>query len=121
MLISARVEAQSLPLGQWWHNSRIIRYLNLKNSEIQQLDQLFKSSRRNLIDLKNEVKKKRFQLDVLLDSGKISDKAVKKQFKRLERARSQLSSERLQFMMEVRKIIGPQRFQQLKSSFRRFQ
>ena len=53
-----------------------------------------------------------------MEAEPLDEKAVNRQFARLEKARSQLASERSRFLVEVRKILGHNRFQRLKQIYR---
>ncbi len=110
--------AQSEPSGKWWRDPGIKAELDLKDGEVQQLDRLFKKSRRRLIDLKNKVEKAQFEYQNLMEAEPLDEKAVNRQFGKLEKARSQLASERSRFLVEVRKILGHNRFQRLKQIYR---
>ena len=112
---------QEVPAGKWWYNTKIQQNLNLSQNEIDQLDDLFAQSRRKLIKLKSEVENEQFELDQLLGKNKVDDAAVKKQFQKLEKARNKLANERLQFVVGVRNILGRDRFQQLKSNYKKWQ
>ena len=112
---------QEVPAGKWWYNTKIQKNLNLSQNEIDQLDDLFAKSRRKLIKLKSEVENEQFELDQLLGKKKVDDAKVKKQFKKLEKARNKLANERLQFVVGVRNILGRDRFQQLKSNYKKWQ
>ena len=113
--------AQEVPAGKWWYNTKIQKNLNLNQNEINQLDRLFAKSRRKLIDLTSEVEREQFELDQLLGKKKVDDNEVKKQFQKLEKARNKLANERLQFVVGVRNILGHDRFQQLKSNYKKWQ
>ena len=117
-VFAAPVDAQSEPSGKWWYDPGIKAELNLQESEIKQLDRLFKKSRRRLIDLKNKVEKAQFEYQNLMEAEPLDEKAVNRQFAQLEKARSQLASERSRFLVEVRKILGQNRFQRLKQIYR---
>jgi hypothetical protein len=56
----------------------------------------------------------RFKLDNLLDQRDAKKKNIAGQFDRLEAARSNLSAERFNLLLEVRDIVGIERYQQLK-------
>ncbi len=112
---------QDVPAGKWWYNPKIQKNLNLSQKEIGKLDKLFANSRRKLIKLKSEVEHEQFELDQLLNQKKVNDADVKKQFQKLEKARKNLANERLQFVLGVRNILGAERFQQLKSNYRKWQ
>jgi len=109
---------QDIPSGKWWYNQKVVQNLNLTQSEIRQLDQLYVDSHRRLIELKNAVEREQFELDTLLGKKTVDDAKVRQQFKRLESARTDLADERLRFVIRVREIIGPDRFQQLKTSYK---
>jgi Spy/CpxP family protein refolding chaperone len=100
---------QDVPSGKWWYNQ-----------EIRQLDQLYVDSHRKLIQLKNAVEREQFELDTLLGKKTVDDNKVRKQFKQLENARTELANERLGFVIRVREIIGAERFQQLKTSYKKW-
>jgi Spy/CpxP family protein refolding chaperone len=112
---------QDVPSGKWWYNPEIQKNLDLNKKEISKLDKLFAKSRRKLIKLKSEVEHEQFELDQLLGQKKVNDAKVKKQFQKLEKSRNQLANERLDFVIGVRNILGPDRFQQLKSNYRKWQ
>jgi len=112
---------QDVPSGKWWYNPTIQKNLDLSKKEISKLDKLFAKSRRKLIKLKSEVEHEQFELDQLLDQKKVNDAKVKKQFQKLEKSRNQLANERLDFVIGVRYVLGPDRFQQLKSNYRNWQ
>ena len=117
-VFAAPVDAQSEPSGKWWYDPGIKAELKLQDGEIKRLDRLFNQSRRRLIDLKNKVEKAQFDYQRLMEAEPLDEKAVNRQFAQLEKARSQLASERSRFLVEVRKILGHQRFQRLKQIYR---
>jgi Spy/CpxP family protein refolding chaperone len=112
---------QDVPSGKWWYNPKIQKNLDLSKKEIKTLDKLFAKSRRKLIKLKSEVENEQFELDQLLGQKKVDDAKVKKQFQKLEKSRNKLANERLEFVIGVRNILGHDRFQQLKSNYRKWQ
>lgn len=111
---------QDIPSGKWWYNQKVVQNLNLTQSEIHQLDELYVDSHRRLIELKNTVEREQFELDALLGEKTVDDAKVRQQFKRLESARTDLADERLRFIIRVREIIGANRFQQLKTSYKKW-
>lgn len=112
--------SQEMPSGKWWHNPKIIKELNLSKKEVRELDKLYADTRRKLIKLKSAVETEQFELDNLLNSKKMDDAEVRKQFERLEKARKKLADERFRFVVGVREIIGSDRFQQLKTSYKKW-
>ena len=110
--------AQERPAGKWWQLPQVSKELNLKHDEKKELEDLFVENRRKLIGLKGDVERARLDLDVLLDKTPLDDDAVKKQYNLLERARENLARERFRFLLEVRRMLGPDRFGRLKGMFR---
>jgi Spy/CpxP family protein refolding chaperone len=113
--------SQDVPAGKWWYNPKIQKNLDLSKKEVGKLDKLFANSRRKLIKLKSEVENEQFELDQVLGQKTVNDAKVKKQFQKLEKARNKLANERLQFVIGVRNLLGPDRFQQLKSNYQKWQ
>jgi Spy/CpxP family protein refolding chaperone len=111
--------AQDMPPGKWWRDPRVIRELNLTETQVTQLDQSYQSRFRELLRHKNTVEQERFELENLMDEKSMDEEAVHAQYKKLEKAQESLGSERFRFVLEVRKIIGNEKFCQLKSMFSR--
>jgi Spy/CpxP family protein refolding chaperone len=116
----AIVMGKDMPVGKWWHRPDMASTLSLSEAEKSQLDQKYIESRRNLIKLKNVVESEGFELEVILESEPLDESKALEQHKRMEKARSDLANERFRFVLEVRKIIGLERFQVLKASFKKF-
>ena len=111
---------QKVPAGKWWYNPKIQNDLKLSKDEIKQLDNLFAYYRHKFIKLKSALDHEKFELDQLLSGKDISDTAIKKQFQDLENVRQNFSNDRFLFVIGVRKILGRERFQQLKSNFKKW-
>jgi len=108
------VTAKDFPPGKWWHSPQASEKLNLSDEEIKMLDKQFVDSRRKLIKLKSVVESEQFELDFLFDSENINNKEAMKQFDKLGQAKKNLSTERFRLLLEVRNILGLERFRQLK-------
>ena len=106
--------AQDMPTGKWWRYPRMANKLNLSDEEIRRLDEQFLETRRRLIELKGRVERERFELENFLEAETLNEAAVLEQFKRVEKERFHLSTERFRFLIQVRKILGFERFQKLK-------
>ena len=112
--VSAK-EGNGLPHGKWWNNTEAASQLNLSDNEIKILDDMYVNYRRRIIKLRAVIEEEQFELNNLIESKIINDEAVLNQSQRLEQARSNLSSERFHFFLDVRKLLGFDRYQQLKS------
>ncbi len=113
-------EGARMSHDKWWRIPSVAERLDLKDAEKKELDQLFVKSRRNLIDLKSNLEKERFELDNLMGQETLSEEAVMKQFKKLEKARANLAAERFRFLLQVRKVLDSERYQNLKILFKEF-
>jgi Spy/CpxP family protein refolding chaperone len=110
----------NMPPGKWWTHPELAAKLKLSEAEKTGLEKQYLQSRRNLIKLKSEVELERFELEVLLDSPTLSEAQALDQFKRLEKARIKLGEEMFRFVLAVRQIVGPDRFQILKQAHQKY-
>ncbi|MCF8067204.1 MAG: hypothetical protein K9L30_01330 [Desulfobacterales bacterium] len=108
----------TIPPGRWWRLPTISESHKITEQEQIELDQLYIHTRRNMIDLKGDLEKEFFELELLLDSSEIDDTACMNQFRKVQKARSEIVLERFKFVVEVRKLLGMTRFQELKEGFR---
>ena len=111
--MTALALAQEGPRGLWWRSPEIVSTLNLTDNEIQQLERAFEASRMRMIESKSRVEAEQAKLQAILERRKLDEAAVNAQHQKLEQARTTLANERFAFFVEVRKIIGHDRFQQL--------
>ena len=118
LFLPSVVFAQDMMDGKWWQSKRVAESLEITDAEKRQLDEIYTASRRELITLKSNVERERFELDNLLDRGDSKKETVQDQYIRLEKARSKLSEERFNLLLDVRQIVGIERYQQLKVMYR---
>jgi len=118
VFLPSTILAQEMMHGKWWNNSAVADELKLTDSERKTLDEKYTESRRKLIDLKSEVEKERLELDIFLDKQDTIKNQIVEQYDRLENARANLSKERFGLLIEVREIIGVERFRDLKAIHR---
>lgn len=111
------LQAQEGPPGRWWRTPRVVEQLQLNGAEIQRLEDAFEASRLKMIKLKGQVETEQFKLQTLVEKPDMKEKSVKAQHRKLEKARTDLADERFAFFVEVRKIIGHQRFQKLMAMY----
>jgi Spy/CpxP family protein refolding chaperone len=104
---------QTMPSGKWWKDPEFIKALNLTSGDDKKLDKLFVKYRRRMIDLTNQVEKEQFEYQNLMEAPNLDEAAVNRQLQKLEEARTELYAEKNRFVVEVRKILGRDRFQKL--------
>jgi len=113
-MIPTLVSAQEMIGRKWWHLPQSVKFVELSNQEKEKLDEMYVETKRKLIDLKSAVEKEQFELDIILDKKISGDAAAMEQFNKLEKARWNLAKERFSFLLSIRKLIGFERFQQVK-------
>lgn len=111
--------AKDMPSGKWWRNAKIASTMKLSQEEIKLLDEKYINSHRKLIQLKSDLELERFELEVLMDQDPLDEAKVMAQYKNMGSARDSLGTERFQFLLEVRKLLGADRFQLLKAEFKK--
>lgn len=104
---------QTMPSGKWWKDPEFIKALRLTSDDDKKLDKLFVKYRRRMIDLTNRVEKEQFEYQNLMEAPNLDEAAVNRQLQKLEEARTELYAEKNRFVVEVRKILGRDRFQKL--------
>lgn len=107
-----------LPPGKWWKVPDIKTKLQLTPDEEQQLEGLYVETRRRMIDLKATLEKEMLELGELLDQEALDESVCMDRFMKVQDAKTNLAAERFKAVIEARKILGNDRFQQLKSEFK---
>jgi len=97
---------------------QVAKKLELTSKKQQKFDDLFVQSRRRMIDLKSNVEKEKLELEMILDQQDFDESACMDRFKKFQDARTKLANERFRFLIEVRKLLGLDRYRQLKTEFR---
>lgn len=116
--VEGRSVGSAVPRGKWWKMPRLAEELNLTDEEKNQLDDLFLDYRRRLIDLKSPMERGWLELDNILEKEDLDEAAAMEEFEKVKVARSNLATERFRFLLDVRRILGSDRYQRLKALFR---
>jgi Spy/CpxP family protein refolding chaperone len=118
VFLPSALMAQEMMHGKWWMNKTLTDELQLSDTERNTLEEKYMESRRKMIDLKSEVEKQQLELDLLLDQPDANKEQIIAQYDLLENARSQLSKERFRLLIEMRDILGTERYQSLREKYR---
>jgi Spy/CpxP family protein refolding chaperone len=103
--------------GKWWKDQGMVEKLQLDEAQITQLDRVYDNSRDEMMKHRDSLKSEGAQLQKLFESEPLDENALRKQREKMEESKKELSLERFNFLINVRKIIGPEKFGQLKSMF----
>ena len=103
-----------LPRGKWWRMPEVASELKISSDEQAKLDDLYYKHQNQMIDHKSDLKKEQITLEWFIEKETLDESACKDQFQKVLEARNKLSTERYNFLIEVRKLLGYERFLQLK-------
>jgi len=109
-----------IPPGKWWVLPEIAEKLNLNEGEKKKLEEMFVEYRRVMIDFKGAVEKEWLDLDLLLEKDPLDEGIILERHKKLEATRSQFSRVRFKFLLDIRKILGKDRYLRLKTIYREY-
>ena len=107
-----------MPPGKWWKMPKAVEQFSLTQDEQEELDRMYLEQRRPMIDFRGELQKERLELEQFIDSRTFDKSACMESFKKVQQATNKLAIERFKFLVQVRKLLGFERFQQLKTEFR---
>ena len=109
------------PPGKWWLMPRVVNELGLGPREQERLDELHLKMRSRLIQLRSQRDQARLRIDDYLERQVLDQKALEKQFQNLAQAQAETSLARSRFLLEVRRLLGADRFRRLRALFDRYQ
>jgi Spy/CpxP family protein refolding chaperone len=105
-------------VARWWNSPEMVRLLELTPAEKNRLDALFSQLSRVTIDLRAQRDQARLELRQAFAQEPLQEKRAQRAFRRLEELKALRSRQRHQFLLEVRKLLGPERYQRLKALYR---
>ena len=108
---------EDMPRGKWWRMPEVANELKISSDEQAKLDDLYYKHRNQMVDHKSTLKKEQIALEWFIEKETLDESACKNQFQKVLEARNTLSTERYNFLIEVRKLLGYERFLQLKPKF----
>lgn len=102
-------------LGKWWQSSETAKKLQLSESQIGQLDQIFYDHRMKLIDYGADMAKQDLKLQSLVDADVPNEGQVNIQVDQVLAARGKLEREYTMMNLDLRKVLSVEQWRQLKS------
>ena len=103
--------------GKWWHNSDYAKTLVLTSNEKASLDNLYSENVKSLIDIRASLQKDMLIVSQLLDAENLDEAVVLAKFKDHQNSRATMATEHFKYLLEIRKLLGATRFQQLRSLY----
>ncbi len=101
--------------AQWWQDKALREKLQLKEQQLQKMNQLFNAYKEKRIERSAEAQKLRLKLNNLLTQEKLDEKAVDQTQTTLIQTRMQMFQEMLGMKLAVRKVLVPDQIRLLLS------
>lgn len=108
--------AQERLAGQWWRIPDVAAKMKITKQEQEKLDDLYIANRRNLIDQRAIIEKERLALEESIAAEHLNEARALEHFKRIEKVRASLAEERFLYYLNLRKILGPERYREFMQS-----
>ncbi|MEN6437849.1 MAG: hypothetical protein ABFD97_04650 [Syntrophobacter sp.] len=121
LLLPSISEAKEIPPGRWWRIPYFSEPLQITDSQQNDLDALFDYNRNRLVELKKQLEQEKRDLTTMFEQEHLNETATLGQLKKLESTRTLLAATHFSYSLEVRKLLGHDRFQQLKTLYRDWQ
>jgi Spy/CpxP family protein refolding chaperone len=121
LVFAASAFAQSaMPPGKWWRRPEIVQSLNLSEEQQNKLENIFRTSSSDLIDLRGEVEKQNITLRGDLDQSQLDRTAIRRDAQRLSDARTRLFERELMMLVDMRAVLNDQQWDRMRSQLERF-
>ncbi len=106
--------------GRWWRAPKVAQQLGITAEESRRLDEMNLQMSQERIQKRSELQQARLVVDSLFDREPLDQNAIQAQFQRLAKAQSDMAMVQSRFLLEVRKLLGRDRWQQLRQVFQQF-
>lgn len=100
-------------LGTWWQDSRVVRALQLRESQISQINQAFSSHRSELNNLASDLMRKEAMLQSMIDTHTLDEKKAAAQIDQVVAARGRLEKERTMMALDIRRAVSYEQWKKL--------
>lgn len=100
-------------LGTWWRDSGVVRGLQLRDSQIKQIEQAFLNHRSELNNLTNELQHQESILQSVIDTSSLDEKKATAQIDQVVTARARLEKERTMMALDIRRAVSYDQWKKL--------
>ncbi len=109
----AAAQMPEVPLGKWWKRPEVVQTLGLTAEQQDKLDQILQKYRRDYIDLKADVERKRLDVEDLMAKKDSDPKKVSAAVDVLEASRAKLRKSASMMVLEMRGVLNETQWKQL--------
>jgi len=113
LLAAPAVRAVGMPDGKWWKNPGVAAELGLSPDQSTEIEKVFVRSRPKLIDLKADLEKKQFDLQVAMVYKSADRTVVEKKIEAVEIARAALQKTRALMILDMKQVLKPDQWERL--------
>lgn len=103
-----------MPPGKWWRRPEVVQRLKLTREQQDRLDQAFKQTATQLVDLKADVEKRSIELRNELDDAQPKRQDVQRLAARLSEARARLFERELMMLLDMRGVLTPEQWRDVR-------
>ncbi len=118
LLFPAICRAKEVPPGRWWHLPYFADQLSITDKEKDELDKLFDYNRNRLAELKTQMEAEKAELLKAIDQEHLNETSALTKMTKLESTRTLLAATRFSYSLEVRKLLGYERYQRMKTLYK---
>ena len=118
LLFPAICRAKEIPPGRWCHLPYFADQLSITDKEKDELDKLFDYNRKRLAELKTQMEGEKAELLTAIDQEHLNETSAITKMTKLESTRTLLAATRFSYSLEVRKLLGYERYQRMKTLYR---
>jgi Spy/CpxP family protein refolding chaperone len=115
LLFPAACSAGDIPPGRWWHIPYFADQLSISDRQKEDLDRLFDYNRNKLAELKKQMEDERSELLRAINQEHLNESSTLAAMRKLENTRTLMAATRFSYSLEVRKLLGYERFQRLRA------
>lgn len=101
-------------LAKWWEHPRVQEQLKLDNAQIEQLNTIYYRYKKQIIGLRSEAENAEVALEEALDRTNWNETEVLNLAKRRMETRNTVELKHLEMLLQMRKVLNPEQWQQLK-------
>lgn len=107
--------AADLPPGKWWRKPETVQSLGLTEDQQKRLDEIFRRSASDLIDLRGAVEKQSIVLRGELDQPQLDRAAIQRAAAKLTEARGRLFERELMMLVDMRGVLTEPQWNRMRS------
>jgi len=115
ILAATTLFAQKLPPGKWWRRPDVAQSLQLSEDQQMRLDQIWRASASDLIDVKADIDKQAIALRGELDQPTLNRNAIRAIAARLNEARGKKFERELMMFVDMRAVLNDQQWNRMRA------